>query len=487
MSFLHNFPYNNPRPVQEAVAEELGRTWSNYDTFIIAAPTALGKSAVGKCIANTVYSTSIITPTNMLVNQFLDEFPDTPTLHRQSFYRDIDDGDARWRSEFARARYRRGPGVYNYWIYAAYKLYRDCLVADEAHNLISMIQELAGTTIWQHDVGYATGITRDRSRMIRFLERIKGQYGRKKWWRYVWAAVTSERPQHVITETTGDWLGGGQYDADGNRVPRGEAVEMPCIQIRPVDVRDLPETRIILPRQTGKIVLMSATIGPKDVEQLGLDRGRVVYLNCESPIEAGRRPVLIRPLLSLNYQNLTAGTVRLMEHVMEEYLPLHVGEKGMIHVTYQQAEILRHLPALAGHPRLIFHGKEDKVLKFREFQDSDPAEGKVLVASGMYEGIDLPYDMARWQVVLKVPWLSLADPAIAYKSGEDPEWYDWETWKKIIQACGRVCRTPTDQGVTYILDGSIEKLYNRSSHLTPLWWREAVQWSDPSRPLAGSV
>ena len=36
-----------------------------------------------------------------------------------------------------------------------------------------------------------------------------------------------------------------------------------------------------------------------------------------------------------------------------------------------------------------------------------------------------------------------------------------EAYKRIIQACGRVCRSPTDHGVTYVLDGCFANLYRR--------------------------
>ena len=94
----------------------------------------------------------------------------------------------------------------------------------------------------------------------------------------------------------------------------------------------------------------------------------------------------------------------------------------------------------------------------------------MLVASGMYEGLDLVDDTARWQVVSKIPWPSLADPAMKWRANEDPDFYNWETLRQVIQACGRVCRGPDDYGVTYILDSTWNRLEREAAHLFPDWF-----------------
>jgi Rad3-related DNA helicase len=92
----------------------------------------------------------------------------------------------------------------------------------------------------------------------------------------------------------------------------------------------------------------------------------------------------------------------------------------------------------------------------------------------MYEGIDLPYDAARWQALTKVPYPSLAEPAIKYLADKDPEWYQWETAKLVLQASGRVVRASDDWGITYILDSSFEQLYEKAEHLFPQWWQDSL-------------
>jgi Rad3-related DNA helicase len=93
----------------------------------------------------------------------------------------------------------------------------------------------------------------------------------------------------------------------------------------------------------------------------------------------------------------------------------------------------------------------------------------------MSEGIDLAYDTARWQVITQVPFLSLADSAIAAKAKRQPEWYAWEAVKTMIQMIGRVCRAPDDYGRTDIIDAQFPAFYRRTESLWPQHVRNSVR------------
>jgi len=104
--------------------------------------------------------------------------------------------------------------------------------------------------------------------------------------------------------------------------------------------------------------------------------------------------------------------------------------------------------------------------------------GAILVASGMYEGIDLVGDLGRFQIIAKIPWASLGNPAMKHLSVLDPDYYLWDCMKTTIQACGRICRTPEDFGASYILDSSFRRLIRQGIGQCPEWFLEALdqQW-----------
>lgn len=476
LDWRQHFPYPEARDIQAETLDLLEQNWDKYSVFVISAPTAFGKASVAKTILNSQYSVSYLTPTNLLVDQFIQEFPGTQTLSRLDSYRcetwmrPCSATRAREKgfckgcpaaTNLAKAKYKKGPGVYNYHIYSAHKLYRDVLVVDEGHNLIPHIKEKLAVRLWQHDYLYPHN-TYTSEQYIKWIDSLPKNKQSHKKIQMLRTNLEAKNPEYVVSRAVREFNGKG--------TKRGEPEERDCIELLPVDISSAPP--FYWPKEVKKIILLSATINEKDIATLGLGGKGVFYIRADSPIPAESRPIVVDPRISVNRNNMADSTAKLATYIQQKLVPLHSGEKGIIHATYQMAALLRkHL----GHDsRYIFHTAQDKKEKYQLFTRSKKEEGKILVASGMYEGIDLPEDLGRWQVILKIPWMSLGNPAIKYLAETDPEWYNWETLRTVIQACGRICRTPKDYGVTYILDGSFDKLYNNAEHMMPNWYKEAL-------------
>lgn len=484
MSILKHFPYPIPRPNQEEALQVIEENWDNYDIFVVSAPTAWGKAAFAKTIMNWQRSVSVITPTNLLVSQFRDEFPDTPTLSRldsyhcekwdrpcpitrgklRNFCSEKRDGHKCPASgDLATAKYRKGPGIYNYHTYAAHRILRDVLVVDEAHNLIPFLKDRLAVTIWKHDYKYPSGYSYDKLR--EWIGTLPPNKQAHKKIQLLKEAVTYKVPTHVAHFTT------ELFNGKGTR--RGEPEERECIKLLPVDISDAPP--IMWPKEVKKVILLSATIGPKDVEQLGLEGGgsrrKLLYIDCKHPIPPGNRPIVTLDTVSVNRNSMQNGAVDLLAREIEGIANYHQREKGVIHATYQLAEQLK---GKLTSERFMFHTRLDKADKYKQFRESAASEGRVLVACGMYEGIDLPDELGRWQVIAKIPWQSLGNPAIKHLSELDPEWYLWETLKTTIQAAGRICRTPEDYGISYVLDSSFQRLMQEGAHMVPDWFQQAI-------------
>jgi Rad3-related DNA helicase len=341
----------------------------------------------------------------------------------------------------------------------AHKLFRPTLIVDEAHGLIPTIQDLEAKKLWQHDWRFPNSL-RNYADLAWWLESLE-DYQKTDLLLELEEELHSTRPKYIV-ERTKDWW---------RRTTPPE--QRSLLKLLPIDIRDaMPH---FWPAKTKKIVLMSATISRKDIEALGLDRRRVLYLEATSPIPISNRPIIPINVVGVNAGNLKPATKKIADYIKQVLLPKHEHEKGVIHATYQQARLLReYLGDLDG--RIIYHDKTNTQTQFDKFTNAPPESGAVFVASGLYEGIDLAYDLGRWQCIAKIPWLSLVDPAVKYKSQQDEEWYIWETAKKTIQACGRISRTPTDYGVTYVLDSTFERMRSKlvDYGLAPQWWLEAI-------------
>ncbi len=452
MSILDFFPFPELRGLQEEVLLTIEAEYENYDVFVVSAPTSSGKLSMAFTIASYFGNSVILNPNNLLVDQYIDKLSapgikgyETYNCHQYPEYGCNQRGASCTNCPLRQAKRNLNAPMYvtNFHMYAArlkqnrWHNARDLIVVDEAHNLVKFQQDWNQMRVWEH-----------------------------KWSDMKFGPLISGERREYVQEIGEDFWGGGG-EINGHKYTRGNPEALACRFLKPVDVSRMGDS--LWPSRTKKIVLLSATISRKDIDALGLGRKRVRYLECSHPIHPSRRPVFLDYISDINSSNLESSTKLIAEHIMRNLLPHHVGQKGMIHATYRQAEILR---KYLRSDRIIYHDVSNKTAKYNEFMDSSPEEGKVLVASGMYEGIDLPEELGRWQVVAKIPWPSLGSEINKIVVKRDPELYEWQCLRDVIQAAGRICRTENDFGVTYICDGTMDRLL--STDLVPEWFREAI-------------
>jgi Rad3-related DNA helicase len=461
---LDFFPHEEPRPQQLEALKQIEESWNSHDVFVVQAPTATGKEALGVTIARWAASKSgkpstIAVPTNMLVDQLAGKHADVKSLHRKDHYTCASMGmscsavqrscKSRCRGcvfDAAMASARSAKvRVMNFYTYLANRMFGDTVVLDEAHTVLDVIQDQEGFKLWHFRYRYPKTI-KTTADLLAWIE--------NQPFSDELAAVRTDllkvRNNHIIEHTTESYHG---HPAA-------------LLKVRPVNAKDAqpwlwPERRV------RKVVLMSATIGPQDVKDLGLDMRRVKYIEVDSPIPPVNREIWFTPAANAAHKVKDQAVVLLAERIsrlMEQNQP-----KGLIHLPYEWA---KDVAALVNSPRLIRHDRTNKQAQLQQFRDS--ADG-VLLASGMYEGVDLPYDAARWQIVGKVPFLSLGEVAIAERATLDPKWYAYQAIRKVVQAAGRVCRTPDDWGVTYIIDSQFERLYRNNQELFPKFFKQAVR------------
>ncbi len=103
-------------------------------------------------------------------------------------------------------------------------------------------------------------------------------------------------------------------------------------------------------------------------------------------------------------------------------------------------------------------------------------DNKVLISPSLMEGIDLKDDLARFSIILKVPYVSLADEWVKIRMNNNKNWYNTITVKNIIQMVGRGVRNETDTCITYILDSEFKKFYTRCQRYFPVWFKDAIKW-----------
>lgn len=223
--------------------------------------------------------------------------------------------------------------------------------------------------------------------------------------------------------------------------------------------------------------LLSATILSKDgfCHRTGLDPDDVQLVEVPHTFPLEHRPIydVTQGEMTMQHRDETLpGVARTLLRVMAT----HPDEKGIVHChSYAiQAELHQRLTDMGVANRLVKHDRDDRddVLETWCGQ-SDPT---VFLSVTMEEALDLSDDLARWQVLCKAPFPNVGDPTVAARlDAGDWAWYYRRTLRTIIQACGRVVRSPDDHGVTYLADSSILKVFERTRGVMPNWFREQVE------------
>ena len=98
----------------------------------------------------------------------------------------------------------------------------------------------------------------------------------------------------------------------------------------------------------------------------------------------------------------------------------------------------------------------------------------VLVSSSMTEGIDLHDDLSTFQIIVKLPWDSLANLRTKTLAEEIPLWYSNKMWQKLLQASGRSIRSHTDYAETFVLDASFNFQHKKFSSYLPEYFEKRL-------------
>lgn len=465
MSIMNYFPYDEAYPEQEEILLDIEKSWASHDVIVLTAPTGAGKTAIAKTIQDWNLdhneSCAFIVPNNQLRDQAMAEFDDLVTVKAQQDYW-LEDHQMT-EKEYRRRIYKYGPKdsqyekdrrtvkrvgtkvIANYYTMMAHKLQRKTLIVDEAHCLLKTLQDLHAKKIWKHEFKYPTDMETpaDVLAWIESRGTVNGILGKLR------NEIKSLTPATIIEQSTDLY--------------RGE--EKDCLKLIPLDVSN--EAPTFWPSKTQTVVLMSASISALDIQAMGLSRKKVKYIDMKSCIPVENRPVKWTPIADMRFK-LKAESMPTIADALQQLAASHP-EKGLIHATYETAVELRKL--LKGNNRFVFHNQFNKAKIYDAFYNSDPSEGRILVGSGMSEGLDLKHDAARWQAVLKCPYPNITSPAMRWLMRHKPEEYQWLTSKEILQCSGRICRGPQDFGVTYLLDNAFGDWYKNNRETLPTWFQ----------------
>mgnify|MGYP005845449659 CR=1 FL=1 len=220
------------------------------------------------------------------------------------------------------------------------------------------------------------------------------------------------------------------------------------------------------------VFLMSGTILNKELfcELNGLDVNRACYYSIPSPFNPKSRPIIYMPIGKMTYTK-KQQTFKTYVVYIKKLLEKYKGKKGIIHTN--SFELQKWIENEIKNPRLVFHdsSNKDEVLKMHMESKKDT----VIVSPSMGTGVSFDDDAARFQIIAKIPYPSLASKKNKLRQRQKPEWYSWMTSALLQQAAGRIVRSRLDYGDTIIIDSSFGDVLRYSSHFIPQWFQNAIK------------
>lgn len=230
-------------------------------------------------------------------------------------------------------------------------------------------------------------------------------------------------------------------------------------------------------KPTAKVRLyMSAYLGAKEIycRNLGLNPSKTAWLSLDSDFPIERRKVHSYSLGSMSMKSKEASTPAILRAVVK--IAKSNTERGIIHGhSYELCKkIFDDLTSAGLGHRLVFPKNADE--REESFGLHGSKEGSILISPSMTTGFDFKEDLARWQILPKIPYQSLSCKQTVARLERDPDNYVLQTLTTIIQACGRICRSESDFGITFILDSDLKVVWEKAERLKmiPNWWKKAV-------------
>jgi Rad3-related DNA helicase len=208
-----------------------------------------------------------------------------------------------------------------------------------------------------------------------------------------------------------------------------------------------------------------------------LNMAKSAWLTVPSTFPGARRPIIFRPAGDLGVDD---WKVNLPTAIVEfkKILQTHSAVRGVVHCTsYDMARDI--FESMAQDRRLLIYDKGDRADKLAAFLDAPQLpKNVVLLAVSLREGFDFKYDLARFQVIMRVPFPMRTRCMLATQAMADRRnYYSWRTALALVQAYGRGMRAVDDQCTTYVLDSRFKQFCKQQAAQLPEWFKEAISWS----------
>jgi len=525
---IENFPFPSPRPGQlDIIADIYNALEEGFRYIVLEAGTGTGKSPIATTLARIYQPTYILTMTKQLQNQYAREFGFAQVKGRGNFYCKMDDlqsscdigtcqttptsekffcrygvsksptlgGIEAFEDSYGNQIFFQSSDRCVYWDqkaeavnspitlmnydYALLELNyvghfgrRGLMILDEAHNIEDKLMRRLELTLnnqrLEKDVkkpippkmmGFS-----DPTDWILQLETLSEAYEDLN---------VKDLPKNKADRIHRTISRLKQLEDNLEKEPKNWVVDTAPggVSFKPLRVHHYAHEHLF--KHADACLFMSATILSHKMfcQWLGLDPREVYFVKVDSPFPASKRPIELK-LAGKMSKNRIKRTAPDTLPILNKILKRHKNDKGLIHTHNYQCQ--QYIMKKVLNSRLTAHNSLNRESVLQHFEAS--RNPLVLVSPSMSEGVDLPYDKCRFQVIYKVPFPYLGDKQVNMRRQRDQRWYAYKTVMTLMQAYGRGMRAHDDSCYTYVLDENIKMLFQSPLYrsLVPEFFKEAI-------------
>ncbi|WP_409200211.1 helicase C-terminal domain-containing protein [Methanobrevibacter sp. DSM 116169] len=525
---IENFPFNEPRIGQFNIIQDIVDAINKgFKYIILEAGTGTGKSVIAATLAKMCESAYIFTMTKQLQAQYMQDFDfplvkgrgnfyclqdnldstcdigtckttptsskffcqygvgKNPTLDSKEAFEDSFGGSIFYNSD-SHCHYwqQKSNSInspitlmnYDYGIlelnYVKHFPKRSLLILDEAHNIEDKLMRTMEVNIYnkrlEKDIGKAISPnTLKNGNVSDWIVEVEAIYDAYK------EIDTKDLNKNKADRINSTIASLKQLCDNLEKEPNNWVIDADefGVSFKPLRVHQYAKDYLL--RHGDVCLFLSATVLSHKMfsKWLGLNPNEVYHIKVDSPFEAENRPVELKLAGKMSANRIKTTAPKTID-ILKEILEKHKNDKGLIHThSYKcQNYINRNL----FNSRLISHTTNNRETVLKHFEeDENPL---VLVSPSMSEGVDLPYDKCRFQIIYKIPFPYLGDKQVNLRRKKDQRWYAYKTVMTLMQAYGRGMRAEDDSCYTYILDSDINMIFKSPMYksLIPEFFKEAI-------------
>ncbi len=525
---IENFPFKSPREGQLEIISDINEAIENgYKYIILEAGTGTGKSGIATTLARMYQSAYILTMTKQLQTQYFNEFNFPMVKGRGNFYCLNDDldstcdvgtckttptsknffckfgvsknpnltGSEAFESQFGGSIFYQSDEHCHYWQqksnainspitlmnydYAILELNyvkhfppRNLLILDEAHNIENKLMNTMELTL------YNRRLKKDINKIIN--PSILKEKDYKEWIMEIDAIKDAYRDIEIkdLPKNKADRINSTisrlkQLRENLENEPKNWIIDSftDGVSFKPLRVHQYAKDYLF---KHGEVcIFLSATILSHKMfsQWLGLNPNEVYHIKVDSPFSPDKRPIELNIAGKMSSNRIKRSAPKTLP-IIESILEKHKNDKGLIHTNSYKCQ--EYIVKKINNPRLISHTSKNRERVLNHFEKTK--DSLVLASPSMSEGVDLPYDKCRFQIIYKVPFPYLGDEQVNMRMKRDRRWYAYKTVMTLMQAYGRGMRAEDDSCYTYILDGDVDILFKSPLYrsLVPEFFKEAI-------------